>query len=127
MLLTVIQVGIGGAFGTIARYLAGVAIVRMLGPNFPYGTLFVNITGSLLIGFAAVLWASLSPDPHRFAPMLLTGFLGGFTTYSLYALDTWILFDQGRVLESIGYAVGTAVLSIAAVTLGILLARNVIG
>ena len=126
MFITVLQVGIGGALGSVARYLTGVAFVRMLGSDFPYGTLFVNVSGSLMIGFAAVLWANLSPDPHRFAPLILTGFLGGYTTYSIYSLETWILFDQGKILIAIGYAVGTAILAILAATLGIIFARQIL-
>ena len=124
MLWIVIQIAIGGALGSVSRYFTGVAFVRILGTGFPYGTMTVNIVGSLLIGILFVVLGGLNGDTGRHAPLLITGFLGGFTTFSAYSLDSWLLFQQGRVSEAVTYALGSAILSILAVIAGIALARQ---
>ena len=124
MLWIVIQIAIGGALGAVGRYFTGVAFARVLGTGFPYGTLTINVVGSLLVGILFVVLGGLNGETGRHAPFLITGFLGGFTTFSAYSLDSWILFQQGRVSEAVTYAVGSAILSILAVFAGIALARQ---
>ena len=89
-------VGAGGALGALARYLCSVALVALLGPAFPWGTLAVNVLGSFLIG----LYASLSEPEGRLLPspaqrqFVMAGFCGGFTTFSIFSLETLLLVER---------------------------------
>ncbi|MCB1408612.1 MAG: CrcB family protein, partial [Rhodobacteraceae bacterium] len=77
MLITLAQVALGGAIGASGRYLTGMAAIRLMGPGFPWGTLAVNVLGSFAMGVVVVALGHLSAN--RFAPLLMTGILGGFT------------------------------------------------
>ena len=120
---TIIQVAVGGALGAVGRYLTGVGLARAFGSSFPYGTLTVNVSGSFIIGVLFVLFGGLSGETGRYTALVMTGFLGGYTTFSAYSLDCWLLFQQGRILEALLYAFGSAGLSIAACIAGIAVAR----
>ncbi len=123
MTWTIIQVAIGGALGAVGRYLTGVGLARAFGSSFPYGTLTVNVSGSFIVGVLFVLFGGLSGETGRYTALVMTGFLGGYTTFSAYSLDCWLLFQQGRNLEALLYAFGSAGLSIAACIAGIAVAR----
>ncbi len=123
MILTLVQIGIGGAFGSISRFLTGVAAERILGTGFPYGTFIVNMVGSLLMGIAFVLLADSQSVSTKFAPLVLTGFLGGYTTFSAYSLDFWRLFTEGRLEAAMGYALGSVFVAIVSLAVGITVAR----
>ena len=123
MIWTILQVAIGGALGSVGRYLTGVGADRVLGIGFPYGTMVVNIGGSFVLGLLFVLLGGLSGDTSRYTALLLTGFLGGYTTFSAYSMDCWLLFQQGRITEALLYAFGSAGLSIVACVAGIAIAR----
>lgn len=101
--------------------------MRAFGPSFPYGTLTVNVAGSLLMGIlAAFLVARGQGAGAPFAAFAMTGVLGGFTTFSAFSLDAVILFEKGRVLAAFGY-VGVSVLaSIAALFAGLAVTRAVL-
>lgn len=120
---TVAQVAAGGAIGASARYLAGVAVLRVAGPGFPWGTLAVNVAGSFLMGVLIVSLAHLGGT--RFAPFLAVGVLGGFTTFSSFSLDAVTLYERGAVGAAAGYVAGSVVLSLAALFAGLALARAV--
>ncbi len=124
MIWTISQIAVGGALGAVSRYLAGIALLRFWTSDFFYATLFVNVSGSLLIGFAYVMLGCLEGEPGKFAPMLITGFLGGYTTFSAFSLDFWMLFQQGRIAESLIYAVSSAVFSILAIFIGMAVAKQ---
>jgi len=120
----VLQVALGGAIGASARYLSGAAIMRSMGPNFPYGTMFVNVAGSFLMGLLAVyLMERLDGSFGRFAPFLMTGVMGGFTTFSAYSLDSLYLIERGRMLAASVYMGGSVVLAVAALFVGMSFAR----
>ena len=120
MITTVFQVALGGALGAVARYLTGVASVRVLGSAFPWGTLTVNIVGSFLMGVLVVI---LAQNGNRTAPFLMTGVLGGFTTFSAFSLDAVTLFERGQTGWALGYVGASVILSLAAIGLGIFAAR----
>ncbi len=127
MQLGVIAVGIGGALGAMGRYLTGHAILRLVGPGFPWGTFAVNLIGSFLMGLAFwVLVGREAPGGARFVPLVMTGFLGGYTTFSAYALDTHLLWQQERWLAAALYVVGTVAGSLAALLAGIALAQRLV-
>lgn len=115
----------GGALGALARYgLAGLTY-RLLGEGFPWGTLVVNVGGCLAIGFT---WAFVERAPApTLAPLLLTGFLGAFTTFSTFSLETLHLFRVGAVGPGLANIVASNGLGLLAVGLGFLLARLLMG
>jgi CrcB protein len=124
MLMTLAQVALGGAVGAAARHLTGLAAIRLIGPGFPWGTLIVNVAGSLAMGVLVVALAHLSAN--RLAPLLMTGLLGGFTTFSAFSLDAVTLVERGQGLAAAGYVAGSVVLSIGGLVAGMALARAVV-
>ena len=124
MTLTLAQVALGGALGASARYLTGLATLRLLGPGFPWGTLAVNVLGSFAMGVVVVLLAQYSAN--RLAPLLMTGFLGGFTTFSAFSLDAATLYERGEVSLAAGYVLASVLFSIGALFLGLAAARGVL-
>ncbi|HET7923777.1 MAG TPA: fluoride efflux transporter CrcB [Rhodanobacteraceae bacterium] len=118
--MTVLWVALGGALGSVARYAFSGIAVRWLGADFPYGTLFVNVTGSFAIGLLAALVASdgrplVGADARAF---LLVGVLGGFTTFSSFSLETLNLARSGALGLAVLNVAGSVVLCLAAVSLG---------
>ncbi|WP_397544144.1 fluoride efflux transporter CrcB [Roseovarius salis] len=124
MLMTVLQVAAGGALGASARYLASVGAMRLVGPGFPWATLFVNVAGSFLMGVLVVVLAHKGGT--RFAPFLMTGALGGFTTFSAFSLDALTIYERGQVALSAVYVLASVALSLAAIGAGLLVARGVV-
>lgn len=119
------QIAIGGAIGSVCRYLTGRAAERLLGTDLPYGTLTANLIGSMLMGMAFVFLTDNFGEAGKYSPLLMTGVLGGYTTFSAYSLEAWQLFDSGRPIAALGYAGGSAVLALASLAIGIALAKAV--
>ncbi|MEN9061627.1 fluoride efflux transporter CrcB [Ponticoccus litoralis] len=118
----VLQVAIGGALGASARYMTGVAMARLMGKGFPWATLTVNVVGSFAMGALVVLLAHLGGN--RWAPLLMTGVLGGFTTFSAFSLDVVTLYERGQTGAAAGYVAVSVLASIAALFAGMSLARG---
>ncbi len=118
----VLQVAIGGALGASARYMTGVAMARLMGKGFPWGTLTVNVVGSFAMGALVVLLAHFGGN--RWAPLLMTGVLGGFTTFSAFSLDVVTLYERGQTGAAAGYVAVSVLASIAALFAGMSLARG---
>ncbi len=123
MILTLTQVALGGAIGAALRHLSNAGAMRLLGPGFPIATVFVNILGSFLMGVLVVLLAHKGGT--RFAPFLMTGILGGFTTFSAFSLDAVTLWEGGETLATLGYVAASVILSLAALVAGVYLTREV--
>ena len=123
MIHTLWQVALGGALGASARYLTGVATMRLIGPGFPWGTLVVNVAGSFLMGVLVVVLAH--KDATRLAPLLMTGVLGGFTTFSAFSLDTITLIERGQTMLAGFYIAASVILSLGAIVLAMLMTRGV--
>jgi len=104
----------GGLIGALLRFSVANAVYRWLGRGFPYGTLAVNLIGSFLLG----LFAETLTGPWR--PLILTGFMGAFTTFSTFALETFYLIEQGRPLRAALNLSGSIVLGILAAWAGLL-------
>ncbi len=120
-----LQVAFGGALGASLRYLSGAMMLRVMGSGFPYGTMFVNVVGSFLMGLLAFyLLERMDGGLSRYAPFLMTGLLGGFTTFSAYSLDALYLLERGRYASASVYMGGSVVLAIGALFLGITIARS---
>jgi fluoride exporter len=122
MLTSLLHVALGGALGASARYLVGVGAVRLLGHGFPWATLVVNVLGSLAMGALVVLLAQ--KDATRLAPLLITGLLGGFTTFSAFSLDAVTLYERGQVGAAAGYVAVSVVFSIGALFAGMTLMKG---
>lgn len=117
-------VGIGGALGSMAR-LAATAAAGRIWPSFPMGVLLVNVVGSFAMGLAAG-WLALrgGANAEGWRLFLATGVLGGFTTFSAFSLDFWRLLEQERWLGAALYAGLSVALALAALVLGLWLARR---
>lgn len=107
-------IALGGALGSVLRYLAVAAV------GTPWGTALVNVLGSLAIGVAFVLLDTRA----GWQLFLMTGLLGGFTTFSAFSLDTLKLIQQGQTLQAGAYVLASVALSLVAVALGVALARS---
>lgn len=122
-MIPVLLVALGGALGSVARYGVSVAALRVFGLGFPWGTLIVNVVGGLVMGLLAAilaLKAEASPETKLF---LMTGVLGGFTTFSAFSLDAVALYERGEAGLAAAYVVASVVLSIAALAAGLALGR----
>jgi len=120
----ILQVALGGAIGASLRHLSGGLMIRVAGTGFPYGTIFVNVLGSFIMGLAAVyLMERMDGSYHRYAPFLMTGILGGFTTFSAFSLDALYLIERGRMLAAALYMGGSVALAILALVAGLAIAR----
>ena len=122
--LTLLGITAGGALGSILRYLMQVQCAYWLGSKFPYGTLIVNTIGSLLIGFLFITLSDRYIVSVEVRLMLMTGLLGGFTTFSTFSLETMRLIQQGSFLSAVSNVFLNVVTCIAACYLGVVLARN---
>ncbi len=118
-------VAAGGATGSIARYLLSGQTLRWFGPGWPYGTFAANLIGGLLMGgLVGFLAHRGGADQERLRVLLGVGVLGGFTTFSAYSLDTALMIERRAYGMAFSYATASVVLSIAALFLGLMLARR---
>jgi CrcB protein len=121
-----LMVALGGGLGAVLRWVAADWAGRLAGDGF-WGTAFVNVTGSFVMGVLAVIMIEAWPGGWgRWAPFAMTGVLGGYTTFSAFSLDTLFLIERGRLGEAAGYVAASVVLSILALFLGLKLARGLV-
>jgi fluoride exporter len=120
----VLWVALGGAIGSAARYGINNAGLRLFGNDFPWATLFVNVVGCFLMGLVAMLAAARWELSEATRLFLTTGILGGFTTFSAFALDVAFLTQDRSQAAATGYVMASVAFSIAAVFAGMALARN---
>jgi fluoride exporter len=114
----VVSVAIGGAAGSVARYLLSGALQERTSSFFPVGTLAVNVSGCLAIGFLMRLVLDTGEFSPTLRALLTTGFCGGFTTFSAFAWETIGAAEEGAWRRAVAYAGGSVVLGIGAVWLG---------
>jgi CrcB protein len=122
-LIQIAVLSLGGVFGVNARYWFGLWVNRWASPQFPWATFLINVTGSFAIGFLTMLLARWLPH-QNFRLLVVTGFLGGYTTYSTFAFESLTLWERGERGLSLGYVASTVVAGFLAVTLGVALARG---
>ncbi|WP_040489461.1 fluoride efflux transporter CrcB [Fulvimarina pelagi] len=113
----------GGGLGAGLRHLSGLAALHLLGPGFPWGTAFVNVSGSFLMGVLVELLARKLGMTEQWRLFLATGFLGGFTTFSSFSVDAVNLIDRGATGLAFLYVTGSVVLGIAGLFAGLAAAR----
>jgi CrcB protein len=122
-MLDLLLVAVGGAIGSGLRHLTNIGALRLVGPNYPWGTMAINIVGSFVMGlFIAILMRRGGPNELRL--FVATGILGGFTTFSAFSLDFATLWERGTTLPAFGYALATVIGAISALFLGLWLARS---
>jgi len=116
-------VSIGAIVGANARWVISRYAARLLGPVFPYGTLIINIAGSLIVGFF-IIWTTerVLVDP-RWRLLIVMGFCGAFTTFSSYAFETMAYFEQGQWALMVANVLSNNLLCLGAVLAGMVLAR----
>tara|TARA_B100000929_G_scaffold288092_1_gene275899 strand:+ start:1485 stop:1880 length:396 start_codon:yes stop_codon:yes gene_type:complete len=114
-----LAIGLGSALGSVLRYGVSLASMAVLGGHFPWGTLLVNVLGSCLIGWLAATTTRLPRSVlARQQPLLMAGFCGGFTTFSLFSLETLHLAQQGSLGLALLYGIGSLPLCVAAAWMG---------
>lgn len=119
-------VAFGSAAGGVARFLLSGAMQRSSGSSFPFWTLLVNVTGSLILGFLMRYLIEGAPASPEMRALLTTGFCGGYTTFSAFSYETAILLEQGDLRRSTAYVLLSVGLSLGAAIAGMGLARELI-
>lgn len=120
-----IAVAAGGALGSVGRYLTASAVGHAVGTAWPWGTLAVNVIGGFAIGLLAGLMAlrwSVTPELRGF---LITGVLGGFTTFSAFSIEVMMMIERHDWTPALGYVVASVLLSLSAAAAGLALARTI--
>ncbi len=117
---------LGGAIGAGARHAVNIGAVRLVGAAVPWTTMAVNVVGSGVMGFLLGVVAIRLGGSPEWRTFLLTGILGGFTTFSAFSLDAVHLWERGAFGSALLYVLGSVTLSIAALVLGAFAARQVL-
>lgn len=116
-------IALGGGLGAVARHLTGLLALRVFGPALPWGTLFVNVTGSFAMGLMVGLMLSRFSLPDGARLFLTTGLLGGFTTFSAFSADAVRLFTEIGIGPAAAYVIASVALSLGALVGGLALAQ----
>jgi len=124
-LKALVFIAIGGAFGAVLRYGASLSVYSLLGRGFPYGTLFVNVSGSLLMGLLSVIMLERFNIDPEWRAAVLVGVLGSFTTFSTFSIETLNLLEQGDVMRATANIVLSVLVCLAAVWFGVLIGRQI--
>jgi len=121
--VTFVVISIGAVLGANARYLAGAWIAARTPAGFPWATIAINLVGSFLLGLVLVLTADRGVGPWWVRPAVGVGFLGSFTTFSAFSVETVALIERGDLAGALGNVLGSVLVCVAGAWLGILLAR----
>jgi CrcB protein len=120
---TIVAVAAGGGLGAMLRYGAAGAVYRWTGEDFPYGTLVVNVVGSLILGFIVEMTETRVVPGPTMKMFLTVGLCGGFTTFSTFSMETWRMLAEGSYLLAALNAAGSVFLCLVGVYAGMVLAR----
>jgi CrcB protein len=124
MIKTLFFIAGGGAFGAVLRYGASLGVYSLFGRGFPYGTLFVNVVGSLLMGILSIVLLNRFNVGPEWRAAILVGALGAFTTFSTFSIETMNLLEQGDITRGMLNVVVSVVLCLLAVWTGLILGRQ---
>lgn len=114
----------GGALGALLRYYASTGVYALMGRGFPYGTLFVNVSGSLAMGFCFVLFMERMQISPELRSAILIGVFGAFTTFSTFSIETLNLIENGELMKAVLNVILSVTLCVFAAWLGVLLGRQ---
>jgi CrcB protein len=117
---------LGGGLGAALRHGINIAAARFAGTSFPYGTLFINVAGSLAMGLIAEYFALKGGLPQHWRLFLTTGILGGFTTFSAFSLEAALLYERGQITGAAIYVVASVVLAVGALFAGLAIVRALV-
>ena len=121
----IIFVFIGAGIGGICRYSIGGIAAKFINSAFPFGTMLINLTGSLLIGLATGLLTKFPSQHSLIQYFIMTGILGGYTTFSSFSLETLRLFQNGEVVYAASYSILSVLLGLGAVFLGMAISKAI--
>jgi len=122
--MKIISVGVGGAFGAVARYLLNVSPLSSALEKFPLPTFFINVSGSFFIGFLLILLTDRIQTNDNLRMAIMVGFLGAYTTFSTFEAELWGLLKENQVTLALGYLVLSVVIGFLALIAGVRLAEN---
>ncbi|HEY4139960.1 MAG TPA: fluoride efflux transporter CrcB [Pseudolabrys sp.] len=122
--MTYLIVFLGGGIGAALRHGVNLASVRTFGTAFPYGTLLINITGSIIMGLAAAYFAFKGDASQNWRLFMTTGILGGYTTFSAFSLDTALLYERGEIGLAAIYVIASVAVSIVGLFAGLAIVRS---
>jgi CrcB protein len=126
-MLNLALVAIGGAFGSVCRYLLNIGATRVLGPGFPYGTLSANAIGGFLMGvLVGVLALRGGADQEKWRLLLGVGVLGGFTTFSSFSLEAGLMIERRQLEIAALYILTSVIAAVGGLFLGLLLMRRIL-
>lgn len=120
---TWLAIALGGACGAMARYATGLFATATLGAGFPFGTMLVNVLGSFIIGFVYPQFMAAGADKPLHYALVAIGFLGAFTTFSTFSLDTIQLIEGGQLIKAVSNVTLNLLLCLTACWLGLSLSR----
>jgi CrcB protein len=123
--IKICYVAIGGALGSVSRYLINISPLQNIFEKFPFPTLFVNVVGSFLIGFLLVLFTDKYTVNENLRFAVLVGFLGAFTTFSTFELELWELVNENRYVIAFTYLFLSVLIGFIGVILGMSFARKI--
>lgn len=122
--LQLVAIASGGAIGAVLRFLVSTQVYTWFGRGFPYGTLAVNVAGSLLMGLLSVWFLERSIADPLWRAAVLVGFLGAFTTFSTFSLETFVLIESGELLRAVVNMLTSVSVCVVSVWVGVTLARQ---
>jgi CrcB protein len=124
MLKTIVLIAVAGAFGAVSRYGTALGVYSIFGRGFPYGTLFVNVAGSFLMGILSIMLLDRFNVGPEWRAAILVGFLGSFTTFSTFSIETLNLLEQGDFSRALLNMALSLSLCIMAVWFGVSVGRQ---
>ncbi|MDB5491518.1 MAG: crcB-like family protein [Micavibrio sp.] len=121
---SILAVALGGALGSVLRFLLNNGITALTKTSFPVGIMVINVLGSLAMGVLIALFAEQGQASQNMRTFLMVGVLGGFTTFSTFSADSVLLWQRGEAVQAVAYAGGSVILSVAALLAGIMLVKG---
>ncbi|MDB5546987.1 MAG: fluoride efflux transporter CrcB [Tardiphaga sp.] len=122
--MSYLLVFVGGGLGSVLRYALTMAAGKAFGPHFPWGTFLINITGSTVMGLIAGYLAFKGETAQPWRIFLMTGILGGYTTFSAFSLDAAVLYERGEIALALAYVLGSVLMAISGLFAGLALVRS---
>jgi CrcB protein len=124
-LMPLLLIGLGGFAGAVARYVVDGAVADRTGGAFPWGTLAVNVSGSFALGLLFAVTAERAILPAEIRGPVLIGFIGAYTTFSTYMLESWRLVETGEIGAALANIIGSVVIGLVAVVAGLAIGRSI--